>query len=62
MPVVEWTFIKVAGRQLHHECFPGILTHFSPGMYFYVPWKRQQTFGFLTFSGGVELVHWAKMG
>ena len=29
--------------------------------YFYNPWKRQKTFGFLTVSGGVEMEHWAKM-
>ena len=22
--------------------------------HFYTPWKRQKTFGFLTFSGGIE--------
>ena len=27
------------------------LTHFSPVSHFYTPWKRQKTFGFLTFSG-----------
>ena len=26
--------------------------------YFYTPWKRQKTFGFLTFSGGIEMGHW----
>ena len=30
------------------------LTHFSPVSHFYTPWKRQKTFGFLTFSGGIE--------
>ena len=29
------------------------LTHFSPVLHFYTPWKRQKTFGFLTFSGGI---------
>ena len=29
-------------------------THFSPVLHFYNPWKRQKTFGFLTFSGGIE--------
>ena len=30
--------------------------------YFYTPWKRQKTFGFLTFSGGIEIEYWARMG
>ena len=43
------------------------LTHFSPVSHFYTPWKRQKTFGFLTFSeglaflGGIEMWHWNKM-
>ena len=32
-----------------------ILTHFSPVSHFYTPRKRQKTFGFLTFSGGIEM-------
>ena len=31
------------------------LTHFSQVSHFY-------TFGFLTFSGGIEMWHWTKMG
>ena len=38
------------------------LTHFSPVLHFYTPWKRQKTKGFLTFSGGKEMWHWTKMG
>ena len=38
------------------------LTHFSPVSHFCTPWKRQKTFGFLTFSGGIEMWHWTKMG
>ena len=38
------------------------LTHYSPVSHFYTPWKRQETFGFLTFSGGIEMWHWTKMG
>ena len=30
--------------------------------HFYTPLKRQKTFGFLTFLGGIEMGHWAKMG
>ena len=38
------------------------LTYFSPVSHFCTPWKRQKTFGFLTFSGGIEMWHWTKMG
>ena len=31
------------------------LNHFSPKSYFYTPWKRQKTKGFLTFSGCIEV-------
>ena len=31
------------------------LTHFSPVSHFYTSWKRQKTFGFLTFSRGIEM-------
>ena len=31
------------------------LTHFSPVSHFYTPFKRQKSFGFLTFSGGMEI-------
>ena len=32
------------------------LTHFEPMFHFYTPW------GFLMFSGGIEVEHWLKMG
>ena len=35
---------------------------FSLMFHFYTPWKRQKTFGFLTFSEGIEMWHWTKMG
>ena len=38
------------------------LTHFSPVSHFYALRKRQKTKGFLTFSGGIEVRHWNKMG
>ena len=37
------------------------LTHFSPVLHFYIPWKSQKTKGFLMFSGGIDMDHWAKM-
>ena len=36
------------------------LTQFCPMVYFVIPWKCQQTFGFLTFSGSIEMKNWAK--
>ena len=45
----------------HH--YAGLtLTHFSPVSHFYTPWKRQKTFGFLTFSGVTEMWHCTKIG
>ena len=38
------------------------LTHLSPVSHFYTAWKRHKTFGFLTFSGGIAMWHWTKMG
>ena len=29
---------------------------------FYTTWKRQKIIVFLSFSGGIEMDHWAKMG
>ena len=37
-------------------------THFSPVSHFYTPWKRRKTKGFMTFSGGIEMWHWTKIG
>ena len=31
-------------------------------LHFYTSWKRQKTFAFLMFSGGVEIKHFTKMG
>ena len=30
------------------------LTLFRPVFHFYIPWKRQKTYGFLTFPGVIE--------
>ena len=43
------------------DCF-SYLIHFSPMSHFYTPWKRQKIYGFLTFSGGIEMWHWINMG
>ena len=37
------------------------LTHISPMLHFYNPWKCQKTIGFLMFSGGMEMWYWTKM-
>ena len=29
--------------------------------YLYTPRKRQETFGFMTFSGDIEMKHWVKI-
>ena len=39
-----------------------LLIYFSPMSHFYTPLKRQKTIGCLTFSGGVEMLHWTKIG
>ena len=31
-------------------------------LHFFTPWKRQKIFGFLTFSGGMEMKHWTEIG
>ena len=41
---------------------PAASTHFNPMFHFYTPWKRQKAKGFLTFSRGIEMEDWAKMG
>ena len=41
------------------------IIHVNPFLsmsHFYTPWKRQKIFGFLTFSGGIEMWNWTKMG
>ena len=38
------------------------LVHFGSVFYFYNPWKRRKTMGFLTFSRGIDREYWAKMG
>ena len=37
-------------------------TLFTPTSYIYTPWKCQKTFGFRTFSGGIEIGHWREKG
>ena len=39
-----------------------LLTHFSLIFDFYTHLKPQKTKSFLTFLGGIEMEHWAKMG
>ena len=65
------SFYFIWKKLLMYKTFPSLLdksisrselTHFSPLSHFYDPWKRQTTKGFLTFSGGIEMWHWSKMG
>ena len=42
--------------------FYGGFSHFDPTFYFYTPWKRQKTYGFLTIFGGIKKERWAKIG
>ena len=44
------------------EAYVTWLNNFTPVSHFYTPWKRQKNYGFLTFSGGIEMWHWTKMG
>ena len=45
-----WSTALEARERLHRH-----LTHFSPMSHFYTPRKRQKTYGFLTFSGRIEM-------
>ena len=64
--IVEY---EIANNVIHTPWIPAVspnlkfprLTHFSPVSHFYTPWKRHKTFGFLTFSGGIEMWHLTKM-
>ena len=38
-----------------------IFNQFKPNVPFLYPHKSQKTFGFMTFSGGIEMEHWPKM-
>ena len=44
------------------QCQLVSLTHFNPIFHFHTPLKCQKTKGFLTFLGGIEMKHLAKMG
>ena len=58
---VNWK--KKVSAQFYRYSLPKCcLNNFSPMFHFYTTWKRQKTFGFLTFSRGIEMEHWAKMG
>ena len=39
-----------------------ILPHFKPIFNFYTQEKCKETFGFLTFSGDIEMEHWVGTG
>ena len=37
------------------------IVHFSQMFYFYTTWEGQETFGFLAFSGNIEMKDWANI-
>ena len=37
------------------------VTHFIPLIFFYTPWKRWKTSGYLMFSGSIERDYWYEM-
>ena len=41
--------------------FPIIVTHFSSIIHFYTLENVRKTFGFVTFSGGIEMEHLSRM-
>ena len=61
-PTAKSSFVKFRTLYDYLNIKPKIsnqLTYFSPMFHFYTPWKRQ---GFMTFSGGIDMEGWAKMG
>ena len=38
------------------------LTHYCPVFLFYTPRKHQKTVGFMMFTEGTKMEHWAVMG
>ena len=53
-----WIFLRKSKTKNIHFLF----IHFTQMFHFYTPWKRQKTFGFLTFLGGIKMKHLGKMG
>ena len=51
-----------SNRPIKRKMEEAHLTHFTSIFLFYTPWKCHKTFGFLTFSRGIEMKHWRKMG
>ena len=55
-------YMYIYRGQIVHMKYASQLTYFSPVSHCHTPWKCQKTKGFLTFSGGIEMWHWTKMG
>ena len=60
------TFLKLIKKNFNKSCrfhnfSRAILTFFSRIFHFCTPRKRQKNKACLTFSGGIEIEHWAKM-
>ena len=44
------------------DSFPRFISHFTPLISFYTPWKHQKTMDFRIFSGSLEIEHWPYIG
>ena len=55
-------YTELNNKQLRCKINVSVLTHFISMFHSFTPWKRQIRFGFLTFSGVIEIENWTKMG
>ena len=55
-------FLRLKMMSLRRSITVYWLTQSSSVFHFYTPWKRQKTFGFLTFSGDIKIENWVKIG
>ena len=53
----EHSYVFIRTFLLWYTC----LTQFRPMSHFNISWKCRKTYGFLTFSGGIDMWHWTKM-
>ena len=58
----RWWFKRHYGWFKSWQIFFSLLPILVPMSHFYTPWKRQKTYGFRTFSGGIEMWRWTKNG
>ena len=55
-------YTELNSKQLRCKINVSVLTHFISMFHSFTPWKHQIRFGFLTFSGVIEIENWTKMG